>query len=450
MAAPSGLATLTINSLRNNIYSEIIILDTLLIILVIYKSIMVSGKIKKALRSVENTAVKTVKTAKKIEKIAAKTAKIGTAVSSFAAAPTPGGALRLFDVIRGKGDYSVTRNSIAVDTLIGTGMQMPRFSGSERSLRVRHTEYLGDIISSGTTGAFSLTSYSINPGSIATFPWLSKIAQSYDQWEPYGIVFGFKSTSAAFNGTTQALGTVILATDYDVSDPAYSSKLEMENSEFAVSCSADCSQLHPIECAAAERNFTKYFVREGLSLPSTENAKFYDIGNFQVATVGITGTSVNLGELWVTYDIELSKQQYNPEAGLLVYHSSDTANLGSYFSTVPTTNTSNTFSLTTTSTTMTFPSYLTNQTFRVRVAYTGTAATIAAPTVTYTSNCVVGPVIHGGGASATFPSGVSSATCSFEWSVTLTGPAAVMTLSGGTLPSSLTRIDVWLNQIQPS
>jgi hypothetical protein len=327
-------------------------------------------------------------------------------------------------------------------------MQVPSFAGNRRKLVVRHREYIGDVISSSTSNAFSLTSYTINPGSVQTFPWLSKISQNFDHWKPLGVVFAFKSTSAAFNGTTQALGSVIMATDYDVLDSSYASKVEMENSEFAVSCSSDCSMLHPVECADDEMPLKRLYTRSGMTLPSGANAQLYDLGNFQIATVGIAGTSVNLGELWVTYEIEFTKEQVTPNAGILFSRSTATSSLGTYFYTAaPTADSASTFTPTFTTDTITFPSYLTNQHFWLVIVHTGASTgSLAAPTIAYTSNCVAGSAVYGTGTNFFATASTTDTTVVTMCSVRLTGPNAVMTWSSGTLPGTLSRIEVTICQ----
>lgn len=349
--------------------------------------------------------------------------------------------------IRGKGDYVINGNSITTEAYIGdTAMQMPRFTTGERSLRVRHQEYLGDVYSSGTANTFAITKYVINPGAIETFPWLRRISQNYDKWVPNGIVFGFKSTSSSFNGTDQSLGTVIMATDYDVTDAAYASKSQMENSEFAASCATNNCMLHPIECASRELDFKNYWVRSSLTLPSGESAKFYDVGNFYVATAGISGTNVNLGELWVTYDITFTKEQLEPDAGLLYSRYEATTGLGTWFPTGAAIDVDSTFAITVESSKITFPSYLVNQCFKVCCYYVGTATSMTSPTLTF-SNCRSGPALTSGSSVYLVPNAVSSITAQYNFSVVLTGPNASVTFSAGTPMTSPTRMVLELTQI---
>lgn len=202
----------------------------------------------------------------------------------------------------GTGDYVVSGNSIISNSAV------PDFSRGKRSIRIRHAEYLGDVTSSV---AFAVQSFILNPGISATFPWLSAIAANFQQYKIHGLLFEFKSTAAfAVNNANVALGTLIMSTQYNVGRPNFSSKLEMESYEFCTSGRPTETMLHPVECASGEAPLKELYVRNG-AVPDGEDARFYDYAKFQLATVGVQQAS-NVGELWITYDIELFKPRVQP------------------------------------------------------------------------------------------------------------------------------------------
>lgn len=204
----------------------------------------------------------------------------------------------------GSGDYTVVENSIVK----GSAHGVPTFNATGHSVRIKHREYLGDI--TGST-AFSSRPYLIQPGSTVTFPWLSQIAKGFQQYKFHGLVFCFNSTSAsALNSTNTALGTLIMATQYNVNRPAFTSKLEMEGYEFSCATKPCDSLLHPIECDPKQLVMENLYIRSG-AVPSGEDARLYDLGQFQLATVGMQAAA-NIGELWVTYDVELLKPRLPP------------------------------------------------------------------------------------------------------------------------------------------
>jgi len=211
----------------------------------------------------------------------------------------------------GFGDYTLKTNSL-MNVGKTDGNQVPVFGkDGKRGVRIVEKEFLGDIFSGALSGGatvFNRSSYSINPADSNTFPWLSRIATQFDQWEPNGIIFEFKSTSSEFNGTSQALGAVILATDYNSVDSPFINKQEMENADYACSTKAAHSVAHGIECDPDERPTRLLYTGSPVA---GETANMYNLGNFQIATQGMSVAGINLGELWVTYDITFYKKQLN-------------------------------------------------------------------------------------------------------------------------------------------
>lgn len=73
---------------------------------------------------------------------------------------------------------------------------------------------------------------------------------------------------------------------------------------------------HIIECARDQQQVSMYYVNLGTNLPVQGDARLYAPGLFQLATVGNTlataGSSNNLGEFWVSYEIEFRKPRILP------------------------------------------------------------------------------------------------------------------------------------------
>lgn len=204
--------------------------------------------------------------------------------------------------VMGLGDYEVNKNVFAgrlpeVTNLAGNGGTVIRFQ-----------EYLGDVITSSTIGAFSIDSFMLNAANENTFPWLSQIAANYDQFEFQGVLFEFRSTSAtALNSTNTALGTVMMATQYDTVDTPFASKAEMLNYEFSTSCVPSSNQMHMIECDPHQTPLPLLFTESSESNPANTDPRLYFLGRFQIATTGFQAASVNIGELHVTYQVKLLK-----------------------------------------------------------------------------------------------------------------------------------------------
>jgi len=216
-----------------------------------------------------------------------------------------------FGKITGMGAYKLNRNSLM------TNSNGPiSFSGIGEGTVITHREFLTDITGSA---AFTIQNYYINPGLVATFPWLSAVAAQFEQYEMLGLVFEYRPTCANSVGTTNtALGTVVMATDYDVYDTNFSSKQQMEAYEFATSCVPYNSMVHPVECSPRLNILKNQYIRTGAV---TGELHFYDVGNFQLATVGMQQPAV-IGELWVSYKVRLLKPKIPTPIGsnLPVWH----------------------------------------------------------------------------------------------------------------------------------
>jgi len=206
--------------------------------------------------------------------------------------------------ILGMGAYSVQTNSLTTQSLVG---QVPAMHIDSESIVLRRREYLGDIVSSSTANTFSVQSFALNPGLESTFPLGSAVAQQYQEWRPRGICLDFHSESAnALNSTNTALGSVMAMVAYRPTQPAPTSKLAMLNEMWALETKPCEGMIIPVECAMNQTPLTRLFVRGG-GVPNGEDQKTYDLGTFYIATTGMQGTSVNVGSLWITYEIELYK-----------------------------------------------------------------------------------------------------------------------------------------------
>ena len=301
-------------------------------------------------------------------------AAIGSQVGSF-----------LSDIL-GMGDYEVKVNSLSTQgSVMPATAGVPTFHSSTRSVRVRHREYLQDI--TGSTG-FSLQAWNINPGLLGTFPWLSGLAESFQSYKFHGLVFEFWSTSAdALNSTNTALGTVIMATQSNAARANFVSKAEMEQYEFATSSKPSMSMIHPVECAPGEAVLDELYIRTG-TIPAGEVPQFYDFGKFQLATTGMQAAA-NIGELWVSYDVELYKPRISPGvyAGDYYRLNNGPYDATNYFGLIQTTSFGN-IGATISATgagydTITIPAAFSTGAFLINVTWTGTAAAnCVMPTVT--------------------------------------------------------------------
>lgn len=174
-------------------------------------------------------------------------------------------------------------------------------AATSTGVRIRHREFLADIASSVE---FAWDDFHINPGLHKTFPWLSAIANRFESYVFHDLRFVYEPAVS-----TSAGGSVMMAIDYDASDPGPETKPTLMAYKDAVRSApwaqcvfhADRSDLHKAKTS---------YVRGG-SVASGD-IKTYDVGNLFIATQGQDATWNNtVGELYVEYDVELLTPQMN-------------------------------------------------------------------------------------------------------------------------------------------
>lgn len=255
----------------------------------------------------------------------------------------------------GSGDYTVRANSIIDRTARGSD-SIPNMHKDGQTITVRHKEYLGPV--RGNTGFAVQYELNLNPGLERAFPWLSRIAGNFQQYVFKGVVFHYVPTSGhAINGTNPALGSVMLQTSYRSNDSSPVSKVEMMNEYWACEASPTEAFCHPIECDPREGPFQCQYVRTG-DVPAGDNTLLYDLGRTVVAVSGQQANDNVLGDLWVTYEVELRKPVVasnvtSPDNWALSTHSTNISATTSWFGDVHTS--SGTLPATYQGNTLTFP-----------------------------------------------------------------------------------------------
>lgn len=231
-----------------------------------------------------------------------KGAALGTAIGSG------------ISTITGYGDYTVRMNSIlksgfSSDSERSPVDDLPQFTRGAHTVNVKHREYFGDLLVPDVPSQFNNTAYTIQPSNSSLFPWLARIARQYQQYRIRGMVVEFKSNTTDY-AAAGPLGSVGIATNYNVVDAKFDSLVEFQNSEFAVVSKPSKNILHAIECSPAigrgEWLYVKDLSNEDPGM--TQDSRFNDFGLLQVCTSGLPGTAgQTLGQLWVSYDIEFAK-----------------------------------------------------------------------------------------------------------------------------------------------
>jgi len=203
-------------------------------------------------------------------------------------------------------DSKISGNSLAAGTAI------PVVANKGQAFIFRHREYIGDVLPSV---GFVNNSYIMNPGNSKLFPWLAPIASAFEEYQIIGMLAEYKPLVSAVSANS--IGAVVFATEYNVLKPAFTSKVAMENYEYATSCAPHHAMFHAIECKPAE---TPTCIKDVLvgGVPSGSDARLYNWGNLQLATQGQANTTGVIGEFWLTYEIACFKPLFSVSQGLAI------------------------------------------------------------------------------------------------------------------------------------
>lgn len=363
-------------------------------------------------------------------------------------------------VIKGHGDYT------SQGTPGAAGLGVPQFSNvkaeANGNIRFAHREYLQDVISTTT---FTNTAYAVQPGLASSFPFLAAIASNFEQYRFHGLVYYYRTMSGtAVGSTSTALGSIIMATQYNSLSPAFSTKSEMENYQFAVS-GVPCYDLqHIVECDKKETPVNVMYVRTG-GVPTGADERMYDLGTFNLATAGMQAASNNVvGELWVSYDVEMIKPRVPSGAGLnlaLTDHFQLSTNVSSPNNFLASSGTitpvvSSTIQGSATGSTYTFPANFTDGIFLYVYTVAGASSTLTTPmgVPTVGTNVAMQSLWGADAVSTRQISGGAVASAqlqvgTFKFNGGVTPSQSFITLTSGTLPGTITSGDFWVTVLTP-
>jgi hypothetical protein len=146
----------------------------------------------------------------------------------------------------------------------------------------------------------------LNPGVSATFPWLSTVATSYEQYKFNKLKFHYVTRAP-----TSYIGSILLAPEYDALDSAPTTEIDAAMMNGAVEDAPwkDITLTYMIKDLFPMG--PRLFIR-GDTAVSGSDLKTYDCGQLFVCKSLCADTSA-IGRLWVEYDIELHIPQ-NPSS----------------------------------------------------------------------------------------------------------------------------------------
>lgn len=210
---------------------------------------------------------------------------------------TPSNASRLNKDVRGSNPQA----QVAAAYASAQRSALPVLSSSQNSCRVVHRELIASI--SGSQTFVVQNAFPLNPGMPLTFPWLSVIAQQWEQYRFNSLRFCYYTRTGS-----NTVGSLQLIPDYDAADSAPLSEQAASAYEDVVedapwkdiSCILKPSALHPMG--------PRKYIRTG-ALAANLDIKTYDSGTLFVAAIDGASGSPAWGKLWVEYDVTFSVPQ---------------------------------------------------------------------------------------------------------------------------------------------
>lgn len=182
---------------------------------------------------------------------------------------------------------------------------VPNMHAKAGAVRITHKECIGYIDS---TTAFQAIEIPINPGLAFTFPWLSGIARNFQHYDFHGLAFLFKPIvdTGAVVAQLATLGTITMASEQNLYAPVPRNTQHMLQQKFAVSGPCTAELMCPVEQAKklGGKTLTHMLVRTNTP-PVGAAIQFYDDSKLIIATEGIAGAAIRLGQLFVMYDVSL-------------------------------------------------------------------------------------------------------------------------------------------------
>jgi hypothetical protein len=202
-------------------------------------------------------------------------------------------------------------------------------SGKTGSMRIRHREFTGQTLNCPLTAqqsVFSAIELFINAANPHMFPWLNVIAKQFQQFRFVGLSLEYRAVSGeGILGSNPPLGQITISSNYDVYRPIITSVTEQRTEQYVNVCKPSQNMMAGIECKKSLLDLPFYRTRSEFDRANFQfgDARFYHQGMITLSTSGVTIPNplpVNaypLGEIWVSYDVELSQPTSVPIAGVV-------------------------------------------------------------------------------------------------------------------------------------
>lgn len=250
------------------------------------------------------------------------------AIQSAAWEYAPGWATGPIDRVRdwakstGIGQYTVN-NALVNSGKTGTGVfEVPTFTpiSDTGAITLSNREFIGNLYAPGTDAtiaSFAPQRFSINPGLMTAFPWLSALAKNYSSYELKQCVVSYKSLvtqSVTDDGRT---GTVAMAFQGNSYECEFDSMREMIQTHGSATSKTTDNLVLGVECNPAKTPLSDHKFLRHQDIPSGRDPNDFDHGVLTVATSDCPAKMVGqrLGEIWITYTVTLYRPKVEVGTG---------------------------------------------------------------------------------------------------------------------------------------
>jgi len=185
---------------------------------------------------------------------------------------------------------------------------------SNGDVLITHSEYFSEVT---CNTSFTSNGFAINPGNQAIFPWLSRIATAFDKYRFESLCFRYLPDCS-----TASAGRIIMAVDFDATDPAPGNKVQVMTYRNATATPAWAESC--CKCTNEDLHaYPQYYVSTSAAttpsgaLNAPASLRQNSVGNLWVCSQG--GSNSLTGELYVEYTVRLITPQISGNIGYLPY-----------------------------------------------------------------------------------------------------------------------------------
>lgn len=209
--------------------------------------------------------------------------------------PAPSPAPKMYrEVLPSKKNTQTTQSAVPSAYTITSYTGKPSTTSTrDGGVVLKHRGLIAGFIGSTT---FTAQNFQINPALAGVFPWCSQLARSYDKYRFKKLKFEFRSVVP-----TTTAGVVMMSFDYDTLDTLPVSKFEHAQTTPNVESNSFNSFELKVQCDNQYR-----FCRQG-SITGVD-LKTYDFGQLVISSS--YGAAALVGEIYVDYEVELSKPSH--------------------------------------------------------------------------------------------------------------------------------------------